>query len=881
MCIVAVLLRVKFQLSNMARVGIVGAGISGLVSAYLLTKAGVKVVLYEKDYDLDNNAKIVTVDGVDLDLEMLAFNQVTCPNTMEFIEMLGVDVEISDMSFSFSLDKGNGFEWGTRNGLSSVFAQNLNALNPFFLRMLREFTKFKNDVIRYLEEAENNKDIGFNETLWDITRSHGYSELFINSYLVPICSALFSCPAEAVLRLSAFTCLSYIRDHHLFQLFNGLQWLTVRGGSQSYIEKIKNELQSRGCQVITGCAVQSVSKLDDGCLIVCEDGSQEKYSGCIIDADVPDTLRMLGEQATYEEKRILGAFNYVYSDVYLHRDVSLMPRNQTTWSALNFVGTGDNKVCLTYWLNVLQNIDDKGLPFLVTHNPSRKPESILRKWKTERPVPSVASSKASNELHLIQGNRGIWFCGPYQSYGFCEGRVKAGMVAANGMYDKSCEILNNPRHMVLSLMENGARAFLVGFLQNYIAMGTIILLEQGGTMFTFEGIKKKCPLKVCLRIHSPQFYWKIVTQADLGLADAYINGEFSFTDTTCGLLDMITILILNGDLKDNASQTNKRGWWTPLFTTALIASAKYSYNHVLRQNTLTQARRNISRHYDLSNELFSLFLDETMTYSCAIFKSEDEDLKTAQMRKTDILIEKARVDKNHEVLEIGFGWGNLAIEIVKQTGCKYTGITLSKEQLVYAEAKVKEAGLQEQITFLLCDYRKLPKTNKYDRIISCEAIEHVGHVYYEEFFGCCESLLAQDGILVLQFTSVQDAKYDEFRRSPGFIKEYIFPGMCLPSLNRLTTAMAASSRLCVDHAETIGSHYYQTLRVWRENFIKNQSKILALGFNQQFIRTWEYYFDYAAAGFKTESIGNYQIVFSRPGINVALGDRSKSIVSAN
>ncbi|XP_071726328.1 uncharacterized protein [Rutidosis leptorrhynchoides] len=726
---------------------------------------------------------------------------------MQFFEMLGVDVEICDMSFSVSLDKGNGFEWGTRNGLSSVFAQKLNALNPFFLRMLREFTKFKNDVIRYLEEAENNKDIGFNETLWDITRSHGYSELFINSYLVPICSALFSCPAEVVLRLSAFTCLSYIRDHHLFQLFNGLQWLTVRGGSQSYIEKIRNELQSRGCQVITGCAVQSVSKLDDGCLIVCEDGSQEKYSGCIIDVDAPDTLRMLGEQATYEEKRILGAFNYVYSDVYLHRDVSLMPRNQTTWSALNFVGTGDNKVCLTYWLNVLQNIDDKGLPFLVTYNPSRKPESILRKWKTERPVPSVASLKASNELHLIQGKRVIWFCGPYQSNGFCEGRVKAGMVAANGMYDKSCEILNNPKHMILSLMENGARTFLVRFLQNYIAMGTLILLEQGGTMFTFEGTKKKCPLKVCLRIHSPQFYWKIVTQADLGLADAYINGDFSFTDTTRGLLDMITILILNGDLKDNASQTNKRGWWTPMFKTALIASAKYSYNHVLRQNTLPQARRNISRHYDLSNELFSLFLDETMTYSCAIFK--------------------------------------------------------------------------EQITFLLCDYRKLPKTNKYDRIISCEAIKHVGHVYYEEFFGCCESLLAQDGILVLQFTSVQDAKYDEFRRSPGFIKEYIFPGMCLPSLNRLTTAMAASSRLCVDHVETIGSHYYQTLGVWRENFMKNQSKILALGFNQQFIRTWEYYFDYAAAGFKTESIGNYQIVFSRPGINVALGDRSKSIVSAN
>nr|POE78992.1 tuberculostearic acid methyltransferase ufaa1 [Quercus suber] len=188
----------------------------------------------------------------------------------------------------------------------------------------------------------------------------------------------------------------------------------------------------------------------------------------------------------------------------------------------------------------------------------------------------------------------------------------------------------------------------------------------------------------------------------------------------------------------------------------------------------------------MSNELFAQFLDETMTYSTGLFKKEDEDLKVAQLRKISSLIEKAIIDEKHEVLEIGSGWGSFAIEVVNQTGCKYTGITLSKEQLKLAEKKVKDAGLQ--------------------------------------------------------FSSMPDERYNEHMRSSDFIKEYIFPGACIPSFSRVTSAMANASRL---------------------------SKILALGFDEKFIRTWEYYFDYCAAGFKSRTLGVYQVVFSRPG-NVAV-----------
>ncbi|KHN01041.1 Putative fatty acid methyltransferase [Glycine soja] len=793
------------------RVAVVGGGISGLASAYLLAKGGVKVVLYEKE-------------------------------------------DRWEISFNFS-------------GLNIEFELNS-----------KKFKVVMNTNYNYLDMLENNPDIDRNEPLGEFIKSRGYSELFQKAYLIPICGSIWSCSSEGVMSFSAFSVLSFCRNHHLLQLFGRPQWLTVRWRSQTYVNKVKQELEREGSQIITNREVHLVSTTSEkGCVVYCNDGSQEMYDGCIMAVHAPDALRLLGDEATYDERRILGAFQYAYSDIFLHRDKNLMPQNPAAWSAWNFLGSNNNKVCLTYWINILQNIKETSQPFLVTLNPDHIPENTLLKWSTGHPVPSVAAFKASLELDHIQGKRKIWFSGAYQGYGFHEDGFKAGMIAAHGILGSCCVLQTNPKHMVPSWKELGARIFVTRFLSCYITTGCLMLLEEGGTMFTFEGTGKNCGLKSVLRVHDPQFYWKVMTQADLGLADAYINGDFSFVDKDEGLLNLILILIANRDSNASNSKLKKnRGWWTPVFFTSALTSAKFFMDHVSRRNTLTQARRNISRHYDLSNDLFATFLDETMTYSCAVFKNKDEDLKDAQKRKISLLIEKARIEKTHEILEIGCGWGSLAIEVVKQTGCKYTGITLSEEQLKLAEQRVKDAGLQDRINFVLCDYRQLPKTYKYDRIISCEMIEAVGHEYMEEFFGCCESVLADNGLLVLQFISIPDERYDEYRRSSDFIKEYIFPGGCLPSLSRITSAMAATSRLCVEHVENIGIHYYQTLRCWRKNFLKRQNEILALGFNEKFIRTWEYYFDYCGAGFKSLTLGNYQVVFSRPGNVPALGDPYKS-----
>uniref|UniRef100_A0ACD6A2D9 Uncharacterized protein n=1 Tax=Avena sativa TaxID=4498 RepID=A0ACD6A2D9_AVESA len=544
-----------------------------------------------------------------------------------------------------------------------------------------------------------------------------------------------------------------------------------------------------GCRIKTSCQVNSVSRVDGGYRVLEADGSEEVYDMIVFDVRAPVALRILGAEATHQELRILGAFQYVCSDIYLHCDKSFMPSNVSAWSAVNFLKTSSGGVSVTHWLNLLQGIESTGRHYLVTLNPPHVPDHVLLKWNASLFVPSVSAAKASLELPHIQGNRGIWFCGPYQGYGFLEDGVKAGKAAAQGLLGKESSPLLNPKQMVPSWTEAGARILVARFLNQFISLGNLILLEEGGNTFSFGKADTKCHVKSVLQIHDPLFYWKVATEADLGLADAYINGYFSFVDKREGLLNLFLIFISNRDAhKSHTSVTSKRGWWTPLLLSAGVASAKYFLRHISRKNTVTQTRQNISQHYDLSNEFFSLFLDPTMTYSCAIFKAENESFEVAQLRKVSLLIDKAKVERDHHVLEIGCGWGTLAIQVVKQTGCKYTGITLSVEQLKYAQRKVKEAGLEDCITFLLCDYRQVPTYCKYDRIISCEMIEAVGHEYMDDFFGCCESLLAPDGILVLQFTSIPEERYDQYRRSSDFIKEYIFqdvaflpwPGSRLP-----------------------------------------------------------------------------------------------------
>ncbi|KAL9268783.1 hypothetical protein AKJ16_DCAP15555 [Drosera capensis] len=365
----------------------------------------------------------------------------TYSSLMEWFEELGIDMDTVDTSFSVSLDKGEGCEWGSRNGLTSLFAQKKNALSLHFLKMLQEIHKFKNDVLDYIKVYEDNAAVDTQKSLGDFFKWRGYSELFLNCYVVPICCSIWFCSPEQVLTFSAFRALKFLNNHHLLQLFGGSQWHTMKGGSFLFVNKMKEKLEARDCLIQTNCIVNSISTCDGGkffcCKIFFNDGSYDIYDGCIMAIQAPDAMKVLGEEATYEEARILGAFQYrnwsvitlfascyaarprttmviSASDVFLHQDKSLMPQSPAAWSARNFLQNAKNIGSLTYWLNGLQNINASSLPFFVTINPSHGPDTNFLNWSIGNPIPTCAAAKASSELDCIQGRRRIWFCGKYQ-----------------------------------------------------------------------------------------------------------------------------------------------------------------------------------------------------------------------------------------------------------------------------------------------------------------------------------------------------------------------------------------------------------------------------------------------------------------------------------
>jgi cyclopropane-fatty-acyl-phospholipid synthase len=260
--------------------------------------------------------------------------------------------------------------------------------------------------------------------------------------------------------------------------------------------------------------------------------------------------------------------------------------------------------------------------------------------------------------------------------------------------------------------------------------------------------------------------------------------------------------------------------------------------------------------------MYEMFLDKTLTYSCAIFDCENEDLADAQLRKIDRILEKANLSKHHHLLEIGTGWGTLAIRAANLYGCRITSITLSKEQQQLAQQRIAKAGLSDRIEVLLCDYRNI--TGQYDRIISVEMLEAVGKAYYPVFFRSCDRLLKANGIMVIQTITIPDQRYDSYSKTTDWMRLFIFPGGLLPSLTALTKVLTKHTSFVIKQVESIGPHYALTLAQWKERFHTKREKIIELGFPKTFIRRWEYYFSYCQAGFAQQYIDDLQMVLTRP-----------------
>jgi cyclopropane-fatty-acyl-phospholipid synthase len=346
-------------------------------------------------------------------------------------------------------------------------------------------------------------------------------------------------------------------------------------------------------------------------------------------------------------------------------------------------------------------------------------------------------------------------------------------------------------------------------------------------------------------IEDAALFRKYLWRGDLGAAESYMNGDWR-TDDIARFLELAV---------RNAAAV-------PLDTglTKIINTGK-TLAHRLRVNTRTGSRRNISRHYDLSNDFFSLFLDDTLTYSCAVFDAPDQDLSIAHTNKFQRLCDRLDIGARDHVLEIGCGWGSFAMFAAATRGCRVTALTISERQRTLAAQRVQAAGLSDRVDVRLCDYRDIH--GRYDKIVSIEMLEAVGREYWDRFFQKCDEVLAPNGLIGLQTITVPDHRFDTYARHGDWIQVYIFPGGLLPSLLELCRAAYRSTKLTIRHLDDIGEHYATTLARWRQAFVANLAEVRALGFDDRFIRMWEYYLAYCEAGFRTKMLGDLQIVMGR------------------
>jgi len=396
-----------------------------------------------------------------------------------------------------------------------------------------------------------------------------------------------------------------------------------------------------------------------------------------------------------------------------------------------------------------------------------------------------------------------------------------------------------------TLFQKRCMNFIVTLL-NRIRHGAIRMTLPDGTARTFGPESTKDP--GVMDIHDYGFFSRVILGGDIGLGEAYVDGLWDSPDP----VTVISAFI------ENRNSVSDGGFITTVYT-----RLRDRILHLARANTPSGARRNIRRHYDLSNDFFETFLDRSMTYSCGIFNSPGDTLEDAQKNKHHAVIEKARITADDHVLEIGCGWGGFAIEAVKETGCRLTGITVSQAQYDYARNRVFKEGLDDRITLHLRDYREMG--GKFDKIVSIEMLEAVGHKQLGTFFHKLDDLLRENGRIVLQAISIPDQRYDGYRKDADWIRKHIFPGGHLPSLGALIKAMKNHSSLTIDDVENIGLHYARTLREWRRRFEENIDAVSAMGFDRSFRRKWLYYLASCEATFATRYLGDLQLILTRPG----------------
>ena len=401
------------------------------------------------------------------------------------------------------------------------------------------------------------------------------------------------------------------------------------------------------------------------------------------------------------------------------------------------------------------------------------------------------------------------------------------------------------RSSVLAGLDARAKRALFSLLRR-VRFGEIVVTD-GREQHVFGRESETCSLRGTLSVHDPSFYARVLFGGSIGAGEAYMADHWSSDDLTV----LLRIILLNEMVFRRLDRGLSR-----------LKASLYKAYHFLHKDSRKGSRINIAAHYDLGNAFYALFLDETLTYSCAIFERPESSLQEASVAKYERICKKLQLSSEDHVLEIGTGWGGFAIHAARRYGCRVTTTTISRAQYDLAGKRVRGAGLEDKVRVLCNDYRDLK--GRFDKLVAIEMIEAVGHHYLNTFFRCCSNLLTDRGTMLLQAITIADQVFETHKKEVDFIKRYIFPGSCIPSVTAMGSALAEATDLRLVHLEDITPHYAKTLRSWRERFFENIEQVRSLGYSETFIRMWEFYLCYCEAGFQERYLGDVQMLFAKP-----------------
>ncbi|MBI9071517.1 MAG: class I SAM-dependent methyltransferase [Melioribacteraceae bacterium] len=393
------------------------------------------------------------------------------------------------------------------------------------------------------------------------------------------------------------------------------------------------------------------------------------------------------------------------------------------------------------------------------------------------------------------------------------------------------------RKVVIELL----RKMQKGYLQITLPEGDVINIGE-----------KDQDINAYINIKDNSFFKKVVKFGDVGFGESYVDGDWETNNIT----NVISWMILN--IESNPAISGSKVKFSPISLLKTFNTITHKFNH----NSVIGSKKNISAHYDLNNDFFKLFLDDSMTYSSGIFAEEDTPLGDAQIEKYDRICRELKLKEDDHILEIGSGWGSFAFYAAFFYKCKVTSITISEEQFKYANDKLAKTKLKKRVEFKLIDYRKME--GQFDKIVSIEMLEAVGHKYYKDFFAKCNQLLKKDGAMSLQVITSHDSRYNELRKGVDWIQKHIFPGSLLPSIGILNKTANETSNMHIHDIKNFGLDYGKTLNLWRQKFNKKLEDVKLLGFDDYFVRKWNYYLSYCEAAFNMRNISVIQVVYTRP-----------------